>query len=113
MFVDQPPSVEEVVPRRFDPRPTGQTTREEGVEVIPQVVDDVFREFLRESSCEGLNGLFLLRGFRPNAIVERGFQPGEKRGFLKIGLCALFVKSCLPERRVSRGPTSITRTARG
>jgi len=112
VLVDQPPSVKKVVSRGFNPRPTGQTARKERVEVVPQVVNDVFCELLWESSRRGLNGLFLLRKPRPNVLVERGFQPGEKRGFLRIDLCALLVRSCPPERRVSRGFTSITRTMR-
>ena len=65
--------------------------------MVPQVVDDIFREFLGESSCRGLDRLFLTRELRPNVLVERGFQPGEKRGFLGINLWALFVR-LLPSR---------------
>lgn len=36
----------------------------------------------------GLNGMFLPRDLRPNVLVERELQPGEKRGFLGLDLCA-------------------------
>ena len=56
--------------------------------MVPQMVDNVFHKFLRESSCGGLNKLFLPRGLRPDVFIECGLQPREKRKFLGLDLCA-------------------------
>lgn len=75
VFVYELPPVEQVIPRRFNPSPASQAACEEGVEVVPQVVNDAFREFLWESSCGGLNVLLLAKGPRPGVLVERESQP--------------------------------------
>ena len=58
--------------------------------MVPQVVDDVFRKFLWKLSRGGLDISPFLEKF--NFLVERGSQPGEKRGFLRVALGAMFVK---------------------
>ena len=90
-----------MIPGRFYPSPAGQTTREEGVEVIPQVVDDAFCEFLWKSSRRGLNELLCLEEFRQHVLVKRGSQLGEERGLLGIDLRVPFVKKN-PEQRANR-----------
>jgi len=79
VFIDQPPSVEEVVSRRPDSRPTSQTPREEGAEATPKVVDDVFSEFLWKCAGLGLCGLFLPKTFRQSILLKRRFRSIEKQ----------------------------------
>ena len=61
-------------------------------------VDDVPCEFRWEYPRKGLGRLFLLKKLRQNALLERGFQPGEKRGFLGIDLYTVFVTPSRMER---------------
>ena len=71
--------------------------------MVPQVVDDGFRQFLWKSSSGGLDRAFLLRESRPDALIERVFQPGEEGRFLGIDLCALLVRPCPPGRKKVEG----------
>ena len=114
MFVDKPSSVEEVVTRRFDPCPAGQTTREEGVDVVPQVVDDEFCEFLGKTTRGGLNPLLLLKELRQKILLECDFQLREKGEFLQIVLlCASFVIMSSRMEKETRGFTSMLHPIRG
>lgn len=67
--------------------------------MVPQVVDDILREFLWKSSCRGLNRLHFLRELRPDVLIEGESQPGEKRGFLGIDLCASSVNLILQDAK--------------
>jgi len=102
VFVDQPPSVEEVVSGRSDSCPTGQTPREEGVEATPKVVDDVFSEFSWKSACIELCGLFLPKIFRQSILLEHRFRSVEKQ------LRAVFVNGVPRERGVKGLPPYYT-----
>jgi hypothetical protein len=66
-----------VVPIGFNPRPGGETARE-GVEVVPQVVGDGFRELLWESAHRGSEKVFILRKARSVVLIEREFQSKER-----------------------------------
>ena len=62
---------------------------------------------------QGVEQVVPSEGFGPDMLVERGFQHGEKRGFLGIDLWALSVSPCPPRRRGRLRSTSMLYTMCG
>jgi hypothetical protein len=56
----------------LDPR-AGRTTRDEGVEMVPQIVSERSREHLWESDDEGFDRVSILRKARPGVLIVRKF----------------------------------------